>query len=88
MSSKKPHMNLIVAGHVDHGKSTTTGHLLTLLGIVDERKMKEIEEEARKRFPKPEHEVDRRNWIALQKFGLLMECLEKKTPTETILELL
>lgn len=49
MSSKKPHMNLIVAGHVDHGKSTATGHLLTLLGIVDERKMKEIEEEAKKK---------------------------------------
>ncbi|MEM3832969.1 MAG: translation elongation factor EF-1 subunit alpha [Thermoprotei archaeon] len=49
MSSKKPHMNLIVAGHVDHGKSTTVGHILTLLGIVDERKMKEIEEEAKKK---------------------------------------
>jgi elongation factor 1-alpha len=49
MSGKKPHLNLIVAGHVDHGKSTTTGHLLYELGVVDQKKLKEIEEEAKKR---------------------------------------
>lgn len=49
MSEKKPHLNLIVAGHVDHGKSTTTGHILTLLGVVDPKKRAEIEEEAKKR---------------------------------------
>jgi elongation factor 1-alpha len=49
MSEKKPHLNLIVAGHVDHGKSTTTGHLLYELGVVDQKKLKEIEEEAKKR---------------------------------------
>ncbi|MCD6369783.1 MAG: translation elongation factor EF-1 subunit alpha [Thermoproteales archaeon] len=48
MSSKKPHINLVVIGHVDHGKSTTMGHLLYLLGQVDERKMREIEETAKK----------------------------------------
>ena len=26
--SDKPHLNLIIMGHVDAGKSTTTGHLL------------------------------------------------------------
>jgi translation elongation factor EF-1 alpha len=49
MSEKKPHLNLIVAGHVDHGKSTTTGHILTLLGVVDPKKRAEVEEEAKKR---------------------------------------
>jgi elongation factor 1-alpha len=49
MSEKKPHLNLIMAGHVDHGKSTTTGHLLYELGVVDQKKLKEIEEEAKKR---------------------------------------
>ncbi|MDI9620039.1 MAG: translation elongation factor EF-1 subunit alpha [Candidatus Nezhaarchaeota archaeon] len=48
MSSEKPHLNMVVIGHVDHGKSTLTGHLLYLLGQVDERKLKEIEEEAKK----------------------------------------
>ncbi len=43
----KPHLNLIIIGHVDHGKSTTTGHLLYLAGAVDERKIKEYEEQAK-----------------------------------------
>ncbi|MCX6010389.1 MAG: GTP-binding protein, partial [Chloroflexi bacterium] len=30
--SGKPHLNLVFMGHVDHGKSTTTGHLLYLAG--------------------------------------------------------
>ena len=25
----KPHLNLVIIGHVDHGKSTMTGHLYT-----------------------------------------------------------
>ncbi len=50
---KKPHINLVVIGHVDHGKSTTMGHFLYLLSkmgkykAVDERKFKEIEEYAK-----------------------------------------
>jgi elongation factor 1-alpha len=45
---EKPHLNLIIIGHVDHGKSTTTGHLLYLAGVVDERTIKAFEEEAKK----------------------------------------
>jgi len=48
MSSEKPHLNLVIIGHVDHGKSTLTGHLLFLTGHVDERKIKELEELAKK----------------------------------------
>jgi elongation factor 1-alpha len=44
----KPHLNLIVIGHVDHGKSTTVGHLFYLTGTVDERTAKAYEEEAKK----------------------------------------
>ncbi|MCS7113238.1 MAG: translation elongation factor EF-1 subunit alpha [Nitrososphaerota archaeon] len=47
MSSSKPHLNLVVCGHVDHGKSTMMGHLLYLLGAVDEKTLKEYEEQAR-----------------------------------------
>jgi elongation factor 1-alpha len=36
-ASKKPHMNLVVTGHVDNGKSTTVGHLLVDLGVIDQR---------------------------------------------------
>ncbi|MBP2625074.1 MAG: translation elongation factor EF-1 subunit alpha [Nitrosopumilaceae archaeon] len=35
--ANKPHLNLIVTGHIDNGKSTTMGHFLMDLGIVDER---------------------------------------------------
>ncbi|MEM2995795.1 MAG: translation elongation factor EF-1 subunit alpha [Candidatus Bathyarchaeia archaeon] len=45
---EKPHLNLVIMGHVDHGKSTTTGHLLYLAGVVDDRTVKAYEEEARK----------------------------------------
>ena len=49
MSSKeKPHLNLVVIGHIDHGKSTTVGHLFSLTGAVDERTAKVYEEEAKK----------------------------------------
>ncbi|MDH5451359.1 MAG: translation elongation factor EF-1 subunit alpha [Candidatus Bathyarchaeota archaeon] len=44
----KPHMNLIIMGHVDHGKSTTTGHLFYLTKTVEERIAKTYEEEAKK----------------------------------------
>ncbi|MEM1640133.1 MAG: translation elongation factor EF-1 subunit alpha [Acidilobaceae archaeon] len=45
----KPHLNLVIIGHVDHGKSTMTGHLLYRLGYVDEKKLKEIEELAKQK---------------------------------------
>jgi elongation factor 1-alpha len=44
----KPHLNLVIMGHVDHGKSTTIGHLFYLAGAVDERQIKAYEEEAKK----------------------------------------
>ena len=47
-ASKKPHLNLVVVGHVDHGKSTTMGHFLVRLGAVDERTIKQYEEEAKR----------------------------------------
>lgn len=44
MSDSK--MNLIVIGHVDSGKSTTTGHLLYKLGNFDERDLDKLKKEA------------------------------------------
>jgi elongation factor 1-alpha len=45
---EKPHLNIVITGHVDHGKSTTIGHLFYLTGTIDERKAKVYEEEAKK----------------------------------------
>lgn len=47
-SSQKPHLNLIVIGHVDHGKSTLVGRLLLDRGFLDEKTIKEAEEAAKK----------------------------------------
>lgn len=48
MSQKKPHLNLIVVGHVDHGKSTMTGHLLYATGNVDAKKIEDYGKESEK----------------------------------------
>ncbi|UCH37923.1 MAG: elongation factor 1-alpha, partial [Candidatus Bathyarchaeota archaeon] len=47
MSSDKPHLNLVVIGHVDHGKSTTIGHLFYVTKAIDERTIKRYEDEAK-----------------------------------------
>jgi len=48
MSQKKPHLNLVVIGHVDHGKSTLMGRFLYEVGAIDPRIIQQYEEEARK----------------------------------------
>ena len=46
MSDKKQHISLVVCGHVDAGKSTTTGHLIFKLGGISEREMQKLQAEA------------------------------------------
>ena len=45
-SSKKPHMNLVVTGHVDNGKSTKVGHLMVDLGVIDQRTIEQFAKES------------------------------------------
>jgi len=42
----KKHLGIVVVGHVDAGKSTTTGHLMFKLGGLDERTMTKLQAEA------------------------------------------
>merc|ERR1712139_428665 len=44
--AEKKHMSVVICGHVDSGKSTTTGRLLFELGGIDERTMTKLKEEA------------------------------------------
>jgi elongation factor 1-alpha len=46
--ANKPHLNLIICGHVDHGKSTSMGHFLFDLGVVDQRMIEEFAKESEK----------------------------------------
>lgn len=43
---EKPHINLVVIGHVDSGKSTTTGHLIYKCGGIDKRTIEKFEKES------------------------------------------
>ncbi|HEY7569943.1 MAG TPA: translation elongation factor EF-1 subunit alpha [Nitrososphaeraceae archaeon] len=44
--SKKPHMNLVVTGHVDNGKSTCVGHLMVDMGVIDQRTIEAFAKES------------------------------------------
>lgn len=44
--SDKIHINLVVIGHVDSGKSTSTGHLIYKCGGIDKRTLEKYEKEA------------------------------------------
>ncbi|CAI7775398.1 unnamed protein product [Closterium sp. NIES-53] len=46
MGKEKLHINIVVIGHVDSGKSTTTGHLIYKLGGIDKRVIERFEKEA------------------------------------------
>lgn len=46
MGKTKEHVNLVVIGHVDSGKSTTTGHLIYKCGGIDKRAIEKFEKEA------------------------------------------
>ena len=42
MSEGKEHLSIVICGHVDSGKSTTTGRLLFELGGIPERELEKL----------------------------------------------
>jgi len=46
MSEGKEHLSIVICGHVDSGKSTTTGRLIFELGGIPEREMEKLKKEA------------------------------------------
>uniref|UniRef100_A0A8D3B0V2 Elongation factor 1-alpha n=1 Tax=Scophthalmus maximus TaxID=52904 RepID=A0A8D3B0V2_SCOMX len=46
MGKEKLHISIVVIGHVDSGKSTTTGHLIYKCGGIDKRTIEKFEKEA------------------------------------------
>jgi elongation factor 1-alpha len=45
--AEKPHINLITAGHVDHGKSTLIGRMLFDSGAIPEQDLRKLKEKAK-----------------------------------------
>jgi len=66
MSGKKPHINLIIIGHVDHGKSTLMGHMLYKTGALSKQEMAKLEKLA--------EEMDRGSF----KFAYVMDRLKEE----------
>jgi len=46
MPKEKSHINIVVIGHVDSGKSTSTGHLIYKCGGIDKRTIEKMEKES------------------------------------------
>merc|ERR1719375_1015092 len=46
MAESKEHLSIVICGHVDSGKSTTTGRLIFEMGGIDERLMAKLQSEA------------------------------------------
>jgi len=46
MGKERIHINIVVIGHVDSGKSTSTGHLIYKCGGIDKRQIEKFEKEA------------------------------------------
>ncbi|MHA1490308.1 MAG: translation elongation factor EF-1 subunit alpha [Promethearchaeota archaeon] len=66
MSHKdKPHLNLVIIGHIDHGKSTMMGAMLIKTGAVTDREARELEKLAK--------EFDRESWSYAYVFDRLKE---------------
>jgi len=45
-NSEKEHLSIVICGHVDSGKSTTTGRLIFELGGLPERELEKLKQEA------------------------------------------
>jgi elongation factor 1-alpha len=66
MSKKeKSHLNLVIIGHIDHGKSTMMGALLIETGAISDREARELEKLAK--------EYDRESWSYAYVFDRLKE---------------
>jgi len=65
MPTDKEHLNLVIIGHIDHGKSTMMGAMLIKTGAVTDREARELEKLAK--------EYDRESWSYAYVFDRLKE---------------
>jgi len=80
--STKEKISIVIVGHVDSGKSTTTGHLMFANGNIDERTIAKLEAEAKERGKesfKYAYFMDKLS--AERERGITIECNQKKFET-------
>jgi elongation factor 1-alpha len=65
MPKDKEHFNLVIIGHIDHGKSTMMGAMLITTGAISDREARELEKLAK--------EYDRESWSYAYVFDRLKE---------------
>lgn len=65
MPTDKKHLNLVIIGHIDHGKSTLMGAMLIKSGAISDREARELEKLAK--------EYDRESWSYAYVFDRLKE---------------
>ncbi len=73
MAEKKPHINIITAGHVDHGKSTLIGRLLFDSGAITEEDLRKLERQVQDLGKKA---IEK--WEKGFKFAFLMDRLKEE----------
>uniref|UniRef100_A0A3B4BMH2 Tr-type G domain-containing protein n=1 Tax=Periophthalmus magnuspinnatus TaxID=409849 RepID=A0A3B4BMH2_9GOBI len=67
MGKEKIHINIVVIGHVDSGKSTSTGHLIYKCGGIDKRTIEKFEKEAGIHPNSSENLLKCEDWLMLIK---------------------
>ncbi len=65
-NQKSPTIAIMTLGHIDHGKSTTLGHFLYLIGAVDKRAMDKLEAESQ--------ELKRQSW----KYAYILDSTDEE----------
>ena len=90
MGKEKLHINIVVIGHVDSGKSTTTGHLIYKCGGIDKRTIEKFEKEAAEvgsqtmRGKKSQSQLDRTRFSSMGLWSpYLFDLLDKDDVTAT-----
>ena len=64
MGKEKTHINIVVIGHVDSGRSTTTGHHIYKCGGIDKRTIEKFEKEAAE-VGKLRILAEQMNWVVI-----------------------
>jgi elongation factor 1-alpha len=67
MGKEKIHINIVVIGHVDSGKSTSTGHMIYKCGGIDKRTIEKFEKEAAEVGIFPKERFYKYVWLQMDK---------------------